>query len=406
MNIAILIPELGGGGAQRVAQIIGDYYFEKGERVFYFLLESSIEQAYPIKGQIVHTGIKRCGENAMYGDIQILLRLLGAACQMRKWKWKYQIDVCISFMEECNYMNVLSKGREKVITRICTILSERDDLQGILFNKHIVRTFYNLADKVVVMSRYAKEDMYKNYKIVRKKLVEIPNPSIRNNVTEMGHEWDYGNKVVICVGRIEPVKQQERIVRAFSYVKSHQEEAKLLILGVGPNKRYLQNLCKKYSIDDSVFFIGFASEIGYYLQHSRVFVMASMVEGFPNSMVEAMAYGLPIVTMDSPGACGQIIGLKDNEFIENKIQYCPYGIGTPFIKGKILSLEKLSHEEILLGEAILKVLNEEKVYERYKERSLKRSAIYSLENVMKRWERLIATDRNKNFSFDCWRKQR
>ena len=62
MNIAILIPELGGGGAQRVAQIIGDYYCEKGEKVFYFLLESSIGQAYPVKGQIVHTGIKRCEE--------------------------------------------------------------------------------------------------------------------------------------------------------------------------------------------------------------------------------------------------------------------------------------------------------------------------------------------------------
>ena len=37
MNIAILIPELGGGGAERIAQIVGDYYFGRGENVYYFL---------------------------------------------------------------------------------------------------------------------------------------------------------------------------------------------------------------------------------------------------------------------------------------------------------------------------------------------------------------------------------
>ena len=37
MNIAILIPELGGGGAERVAQILGDYYVEKGNNVYYFI---------------------------------------------------------------------------------------------------------------------------------------------------------------------------------------------------------------------------------------------------------------------------------------------------------------------------------------------------------------------------------
>ncbi len=392
MNIAILIPELGGGGAQRVAQIIGDYYCEKGEKVFYFLLESSIGQAYPVKGQIIYTGIKRCEENVIYGNVQVLFRLLWSSCLMRRWKWKYHIDVCISFMEECNYINVLSRGRERVITRICTILSKRNDLEGILFNKNMVRSLYSLADRVVVMSRYGKEDMCKNYGIARKKLIEIPNPAMKAEEIETEREWVYGEKAVICVGRLEPVKQQERIIRAFSYVKSHQPEATLLILGVGPNRKYLQRLCEKYEVDDSVFFIGFTSETGYYLKHSRVFVMASMAEGFPNSMVEAMAHGLPVVTTDCPGACGQIIGLKNYESVDNEIKYGPYGIGTPFITGKVSFGEELSDKEILLGEALLKVLDDEKLYEIYKERSLRRAAMYGLENVMGRWGKLIVND--------------
>lgn len=63
MNIAILIQTLGGGGAERVAQIIGDYYVEQGHNVYYFLGDTDIKQVYPVKGQIVNTGIKSCGSN-------------------------------------------------------------------------------------------------------------------------------------------------------------------------------------------------------------------------------------------------------------------------------------------------------------------------------------------------------
>ena len=54
-------------------------------------------------------------------------------------------------------------------------------------------------------------------------------------------------------------------------------------------------------MEDSVVFIGFTDNVGFFLKHSKVFVMASKVEGFPNSMVEAMACGVPIVIADCPG---------------------------------------------------------------------------------------------------------
>ncbi|MBD5471141.1 MAG: glycosyltransferase [Lachnospiraceae bacterium] len=393
MNIAILIPELGGGGAERVAQIVGNHYFERGEKVYYFLADNTTQQEYPVKGQVINTGIKGGSWDDSTGYYKAMGTLIKSSLIMRKFKWKYHIDVAISFMEEFNYINVLSKGREKVVTRICTVLSQQGDFKGPLYSKKMINSLYNLSDIIIVMSNYVKEDMYKVYGISLAKMYKIPNPAIRYAEIEPGKRWEYGDKSVICIGRLMKVKQQERIIRAFSYVKFHCVEASLIILGIGPNKKYLENLCKKYGIENSVHFIGFTNNTGFYLKNSRVFVMASSVEGFPNSMVEAMAHGLPVVTTNCPGACGEIVGGKNIQDTDLKIQYCKYGILTPYISGKIRAEEKLSEQEKQLGEGILSILNNDELYDKYAKQSLKRASMYRLEKVMMRWDKVVESER-------------
>lgn len=397
VNIAILIPELGGGGAEHIAQIVGDYYYEKGEHVYYFLGDTSVKQIFYVKGEIINTGIKSCTEGTMYGDIQVLERLLQNSRIMRRWKRKYYIDVAISFMEEFNYLNILSKGTETVLTRICTVLSQRNDLKGILYNKFLVRFLYSRSDKVIVMSEYAKEDMCKNYGIPNRKLQKIPNPVLPYEEGISEDEWRYGDSAVICVGRLEHVKQQERIIRAFSYVKAYHEEAQLLILGTGPNKKYLERICHKWKLKDSVSFLGFTDNVNFYLKHSKVFVMASKTEGFPNSMLEAMVQGVPVVTTDSPGACREIIGKRKSIGKKIKIQYCDYGILTPRIPSSIRRENELIKEEILLGKAIEMVLSNQEIYKEYSVKSRKRAAMYDRERIMKIWDTMIGKSNSKIF---------
>lgn len=389
MNIAILIPELGGGGAERVAQIIGDYYVEKGNNVYYFLADMSVKQMYPVKGEIIHTGIKSCIYNNVLGDVQALAKLVKSSFVMRKWKKKYKIDVAISFMEEFNYINILSKGKEKVITRICSILSHRPDLSGILYNKQVINFFYNKADQVIVLCNYAKNDMYKNYSIAMQKMTKVPNPALQINVGNTKTAWKYGNKVIVVVGRLTQLKQQDRIIRAFSYVYEHEKDARLLVLGTGEMEGYLKSVIAKYGLNGKVILAGFRKNISYYLKNSKIFVLASKVEGMPNSMLEAMAYGLPIITTDSPGACGELVGKKKNMGVCTDIQYCPYGILTPRITGTVWGENGLDKEELILGQAMLKLLNNEALWVKYSRCSLKRAAMYDIEKVMLRWNKVI-----------------
>lgn len=389
MNIAILIPSLCGGGAERVAQRIGNYYVEQGYKVYYFLADINMKQDYPVKGKIVKTCIKSCMCEGL-SNTQILVRLFQSSLEMRKLKTKYKIDVAISFMEEFNYLNILSKGKEKVITRVCTILSEREDLKGILYKSSIVRLFYSMSDKVIVMSRYAMKDMHCHYGVPAKKLFKIPNFVTDLNSSENAASWTYGTKAIVCIGRLEPVKQLERIIRAFSYVCRIEKDAKLIILGKGPQRRYLKSICEKFMIEDKVMFVGFTDNIQKYMTNARVFVMASKVEGFPNSMIEAMEYGVPVITTDSPGACCEIVGKPKNMGDIDSITFCKYGILTPDIPFRKLNLDSpLTEQEIILGKAMVKVIMEDVVYEKYKKQSLKRAEMYSLRRIIEKWNYII-----------------
>ncbi len=389
MNIAILIPELGGGGAERVAQILGNYYVDKGNNVYYFIFDTKTKQEYSVKGKIIHTNIKSCISEE-YSDMQKLVKLMISSFKLRKLKSDYAINVSISFMEEFNYLNVLSKGKEKVITRICTILSPREDLKGLFYKKGIVRFFYSNADKVVVMSKFALKDMVCHYHVPISKIVKIPNPSNGLVTQEHRETWTLGAKTALCIGRLESVKQQERIIRAFSYVNKRECDARLVILGQGPQLHFLKNLCKKLEMEDSVIFIGFVNNVDFYLEHARAFVMASKVEGFPNSMIEAMNCGVPVITTDSPGACGEIVGKPKNTGNIHSVMLCKYGILTPNMPSEKLKINtQLSKEEVALGQAMLKVLTEDNIYEKYHIQSLKRAEMFTMDKVIKEWDQVI-----------------
>ena len=118
MNIAILIPALGGGGAERIAQKLGDHYVDAGDNVYYFLLNDHGRTAYDVKGQIVNTGVIPPSSVYSGGMRGFLCRMLQASFEIRDLKRKYRIDAAISFMEECNYLNILSQRGERVIVRI------------------------------------------------------------------------------------------------------------------------------------------------------------------------------------------------------------------------------------------------------------------------------------------------
>ena len=386
MNIAILIPELGGGGAEKVAQRLGKYYTRQGDRVFYFLLDTHQRRVYSVPGKIIHTGLPSCVQEAAFGQKSVLLRLFANALVIRSLKKRYHIHTAVSFMEECNYLNILSQRGENVIVRICTILSRRNDLNACLCDRKIVRFFYSLPCRIVVMSRFAIYDMVCNYHISRKKLTLIPK-GCESGIQAAEKPAVHGGHYVLAVGRLDPVKQHDRLIRAFSHTVSKVPDAVLVIVGTGDKERYLKRLCRIYGLEGSVQFAGFRKDVAAYFAMAQVFVMSSVVEGFPNSMIEAMACGVPVVSTDSPGGCRDIIGRK----IRHKGYWmCRYGILTPEMPaGRVNPQAEICREERILGQAVADMLRKDSMRRNYQKASRTRADFYCEDKIFKMWDRMI-----------------
>lgn len=109
------------------------------------------------------------------------------------------------------------------------------------------------------------------------------------------------NRIVIgSVGRLIPVKNYERLIRAFSLVTAERPEVHLVLIGNGEQRTRLEYVSKELNLTDHITFLGEVSRDEVYsaLHAFDIFVAPSLSEGFCNAAVEAMAVGLPIVCSD------------------------------------------------------------------------------------------------------------
>lgn len=101
--------------------------------------------------------------------------------------------------------------------------------------------------------------------------------------------------VIGCVARLVPVKDHQTLLRAFAAVHSAHPAAHLLIVGDGPARAMLETLARQLEINAAVTFAGERSDGVNYYHLCDAAALASLSEGFPNTVIEAMAAGCPVV---------------------------------------------------------------------------------------------------------------
>ena len=153
----------------------------------------------------------------------------------------------------------------------------------------------------------------------------IPN-GVDTGLFKMGEKRIKNGMNLLFVGRLNEIKGLNYLLAALSKIESDKIE--LWLVGDGPEKRNLEKITADLNIQDKVKFFGVIierEELRRIYQSADVFVLPSLSEGMSNTILEAMACGLPIITTGTGGTReliknnGFIVPIKDPESIKNAI---------------------------------------------------------------------------------------
>ena len=161
-------------------------------------------------------------------------------------------------------------------------------------------------------------------------------------------------KEIVAVGRLHWQKNYPLLIDAFSEISKKYKDYKLTIYGEGEERKRLQEIINNKKLTKRITLAGNVSDIKKYISSSKLFVMTSDFEGMPNSLIEAMVLGLPVISTDCP--CG---GPK--ELIENNKNGILIKVGNKdeLINAidKVLSNEKMASQLGLSAKKIVDKVN-------------------------------------------------
>ncbi len=116
-------------------------------------------------------------------------------------------------------------------------------------------------------------------------------------------DWDVpeGHLIVTCLSRLHALKGQDNLLLAIPDILEKHKKTRFLIAGEGEELERLQNLCNHLGLQEFVKFLGHVHDVPTLLSHTDILCQPSLTDGVPNSVVEAMAMGVPIVASDTGG---------------------------------------------------------------------------------------------------------
>lgn len=387
-NIAIVITKLNGGGAERCASNLS-VELSKKYNVFLIAFDGR-NITYPYKGTLIDLKIADSG-NSFTRAVNVLRR----ASAVRKIKKKYNIKCSISLLDGPNIVNVLSKCGEKTIVSVRNRLSSEN--VGALRKKLIVFSSMH-SDLTVCLSKMVEKDMKEYFGIPENKLTCIYNhvdSELLKSLAQSSEKPEFikeGRRYIVTMGRLNTQKGQWHLIRLFKRVSEVFKDTDLIILGEGELKEALRNLSCELGIKDRVIFTGYIKNPHSVFKYCDVFAFPSLFEGLGNVLLEALAFGMPIVSADCIAGPREILAPETDLNSEiKKAEYDDFGVLTPkFDKGGFNSQDPISDSENEMAEAIINLLSNDKLRENYKIKAVKRAEFFNKESVTGQWCKVIS----------------
>ncbi|TYB76239.1 glycosyltransferase family 4 protein [Bizionia myxarmorum] len=355
-KIAFVITSLTSGGAERVLSTLANAFVETYHVIIITLYD--VEPFYALNSRITRISCKK-QYNQNMNFVDSLSNNFSMVKGIYKIIKKEQIALAIGFMTTTNVYTILACK----LAKIPCLISERthpeyDPISN--FWSQIRQKTYPYCSKLIIQTESIKG--YFNNFLDANKLAVIKNP-ISDALLKLHDDSIVKKQIILSVGRLDPVKNQQLLIEAFAEMNT--ENWKIQIVGEGPLEPALAARIKQLNLEESVELIGSVDGIHEYYNLAEIFAFTSNFEGFPNALLEAMAFGLPCVSTNCPSGPSEVIDDGENGFL------VPVG-DKDMLKRKL---------EILMTNPDLR--------EKFGTAAKKSTAKYDTKNITKQWNKLI-----------------
>lgn len=330
-KILFVVSQLGTGGAERVIATLANYCASVGYNVTIITFRDA-DKTYTTSDSVKQIKLTTSRNK--------VLKIYQRIFAIRSYIKKNQIDIYISF--ELNYGFLCTSG---IKTKYITSMRNDPKNEVVSTTKKFLRYLnFVLADFVVfqteeIMSYFSRK--------IRKHGCVIMNP-LRNGLAEFHGERD---NEIVAVCRLEPQKNIPMLLDAFKKLNRRHSDYCLKIYGDGSLRQEMEALRAQEGLEKVVYFMGFQNDIEQKIKRAAMYVCSSDYEGLSNSLIEAMAIGLPCVSTDSGGGGaraviqhgknGYLVPVRDaetmfqymNRIIENKEEAKSISLEASKIKG-------------------------------------------------------------------------
>lgn len=295
-----------GGGAERVAALLCNHWVEQGHQVMLVPTFSGRGGClYPLDERVRLVYLADRVGTTRKSSLSLLRRFMAMRTLVREW----DPDGVVSFLPHVNVAALLATRGMKVPV----VVSERTYPPAMPLGPvwpRLRRWTYPWAASVVMQTRRGGDWLAVECPSARRTV--IPNPCVYPLPVAEPRlapvDWvGSARRVVLAVGRLGEEKGFAGLIDAFARLAARFPDWDLVILGEGAERMALEDQVVKSGLAGRVLLPGRVGNLADWYQCAALYVMSSRFEGFPNTLLEAMAHGLPAVSFDCETGPADII---------------------------------------------------------------------------------------------------
>lgn len=309
MKVVFIIYSMSNGGAERVVANLANHWSRKGLDVS--ILTLSPEECFY---HLEHDVKLLCVSGEGNGFLDSINRIF----TIRKYIQMNSIDLGISFMTSSNVIFSLAS----IGLKLKKFGSERTYPP-----RHVISKKWNLLRKLtyrfldcVIVQTVDSKNWFQQY-IKTKNIEVIANPVSFPLLATNPNIIPYRKgkqKIILAVGRLVKSKGFASLIESFANYESSLPNHDLYIIGHGEQFELLNALIIKLKLESRVYLIGRVGNMSDWYRFSDIYVLSSEYEGFPNTLIEAMSFGLPAVAMNCYSGPSDILNKKNGVLVNDK----------------------------------------------------------------------------------------